>query len=521
MACLNRVMVRCHLGTIVAERHRHGHLARAAPDAQPPFAGPNPRATVLPQTIMSKVKVLFFAADPLSVDGHRARLQLDREAREIEREVVAALHRDDVQFETRWATRLGDLRRELLRVQPDVVHFSGHGGSNGLVLEAEDRKGSHRVDAPALKEFFSAFRGKIRVVVLNACHSRPQAEAIADAVGCAIGTPDRIQDEAAISFSAAFYSSIAYGQSVQAAFDQACATLNMGGFAGHEDPQLVMRPGLKASDIVLVQPPGENPVPPDRRIARAAGVAAVLSCAAVATYLISQPDPCAPAREAQRAVMKAGTSPQARIGLMDAPDPNDPRAGPRELVEAKQQHAAGNHIAEFSALRQAAQDGAPEAMTSLGLAFMRGEGTAVQPDSGIEWLRKAANRGDARGMNELAEAYQRGDGVERNLNYWMKHWYEQAAEKGYAEAMYNLGNLYRDGRGVPADSARARDLYIKAANAGFADAMVSAGDMYEQSRNEKVAMCWYNAAAEAGSKRGKAAIGIVDDSLTKADDVDE
>jgi hypothetical protein len=487
----------------------------------PPSAVPDPPATVLPQTTMSKVKVLFFAADPLSADGHQPRLQLDREARAIEREVVQARHRDNVQFETRWATRTNDLRRELLRIEPEIVHFSGHGGNRGLVFDAEDRRGPHRVDAPALKEFFSAFRGKIRVVVLNACHSRPQAEAIAEAVGCAIGTPDRIMDEAAISFSAAFYNSIAYGQSVQAAFDQACATLKMGGFADHEDPQLVMRPGLKASDIVLVQPPGENPVPPDRRIARAAVTAAVLSCAAVATYLISQPDPCAPAREAQRAVMKASTPPHARIGLMDGAAPDDPRAGPRELVEAKRQHEAQNHAAEFSLLRQAAQDGNPEAMTSLGLAFMRGEGTAVQPDSGIEWLRKAANKGDARGMNELAEAYQRGDGVERNLNYWMRHWYEQAAAKGYAEAMYNLGNLYRDGRGVPADSARARDLYIKAANAGFADAMVSAGDMYEQSRDEKVAMCWYNAAAEAGSKRGKAAIGIVDDSLSKADDVDE
>ncbi len=504
-------------------------------------AVPSPRATILPQTIMSKVKVLFFAADPLSVDGSRIRLQLDKEAREVEEEVVAALHRDDVDIKWYWATRLKDVRRGLLEKKPNIVHFSGHGGSQGLVFDGEDGTGPHHVDAAALEEFFGAYSDQIRVVVLNACHSRPQAEAIAQAIGCAIGTPTGISDAAAITFSAAFYSSIAYGQSVQAAFNQACATLRMKGFAKQEDPQLVTRPGLDASKIVLVpkvessppSPPAPGPVPPappaytprwGRRTAVATAVA--LSCGAL--YLAVRPDPeCGSARAVQRDAMAASGALQGQVGLIGTPipGPNDPTVGPRELAQAKRLHKQGDHAADFTLFQKAAEDGNVEAMTHLGLAYLHGDGVPVDDTLGVQWLRKAAREGDPRAMTELGNAYLKGQGVDRNFDYLAKDWFEKAAAKEYPEAMRNLGNLYREGRGVQANGATALDWYAKAARAGFVDAMVDAGWMYEQGVSVRAdgrqAMCWYKAAADAGSIRGKAAVGIVDEkNLSKADDHD-
>ena len=164
---------------------------------------------------MSDVRVLFFGADPLASSGERAPLELGEEARKIEKRVLAALHRDRVEFRTCWATRVGDLAEALMRLTPDVVHFSGHGGEQGLVLVSSTGWGAHRVDADPLQAFFEAYRGKIRLVVLNACGSQRQARAIADAVGCAIGTRAPILDQVAIAFSGAFYSSIAFGESVQ------------------------------------------------------------------------------------------------------------------------------------------------------------------------------------------------------------------------------------------------------------------------------------------------------------------
>jgi hypothetical protein len=214
--------------------------------------------------IMSKVKVLFFAADPLSAtrDGHIPRLRLDEDVRQIREKVRAAEHRDALDFDFRLAARPDDLLQALNETRPQVVHFSGHGGNEGLVLVGSNGRGPHFVDAAALAQLFQVFKDDIRVVVLNACFSLPQATAIAGAVGCAIGTRGEISDRAAITFGASFYRSIAFGQSVQAAYDQARAALALGQSTDRECPQLVVRPGVDPRRLVLVTPGG---VDTDRR----------------------------------------------------------------------------------------------------------------------------------------------------------------------------------------------------------------------------------------------------------------
>jgi hypothetical protein len=201
---------------------------------------------------MSKVKVLFFAADPQSIDGRKRRLLLDVEVRQIRRRIQAARYRDHLDWDAHWATRTRDLIYALNETHPQVVHFSGHGGPDGLVLSGLYEDSGHSVDAGALARLFEAFRGDIRVVVLNACFSLPQAEAIARVVGCAIGTPCRIDDEAAITFSATFYQAIAFGHSVQVAFDQARAALALDHFDDRECPELVARPDVDPARLILI-----------------------------------------------------------------------------------------------------------------------------------------------------------------------------------------------------------------------------------------------------------------------------
>jgi hypothetical protein len=208
--------------------------------------------------IMSKVKVLFFAADPLSAspDGRTPRLLLDEDVRQIHQKVRAAEHRDALEFDVRWAARTDDLLQALNETRPQVVHFSGHGGSDGLVLVGSEGRGAHYVDAAALAQLFQVFRGEIRVAVLSACFSLPQAEAIAGAVGCAIGTRGEISDSAAITFAASFYRAIAFGHSVQDAYDQARVALRLEHFEDREWPQLVVRPGVDPARLVLIQADG-------------------------------------------------------------------------------------------------------------------------------------------------------------------------------------------------------------------------------------------------------------------------
>ncbi|HEX2078476.1 MAG TPA: hypothetical protein VHG08_12230 [Longimicrobium sp.] len=60
---------------------------------------------------MGRVRVLFFAADPLSAppDGRAARLRLNEDVRQIRQKVRAAEHRDALELDFRLAARPDDL----------------------------------------------------------------------------------------------------------------------------------------------------------------------------------------------------------------------------------------------------------------------------------------------------------------------------------------------------------------------------------------------------------------------------
>lgn len=216
---------------------------------------------------MRKVTILFFSADPKSLDEGAARLRLDEEVRQIREKVRAADHRDALELDVRPAARADDLLQALNEVRPQAVHFSGHGESAGLLLMSADGTRRHLVDAEVLKELFGHFRGHVRLVVLNACLSRPQAEAVAEAVGCAIGTSGEISDTAAITFSAAFYRAVAFGHSVQAAYDQALLAVRLESPGEEKKLALVARPAVDPAAIVLVDvvtvaaPPARAGVP--------------------------------------------------------------------------------------------------------------------------------------------------------------------------------------------------------------------------------------------------------------------
>lgn len=239
---------------------------------------------------MSKVKILFFAADPLSAppNGRAARLLLDEDIRQIREKVRASEHRDALEFDYRLAARPDDLLQALNEVHPDVVHFSGHGWSEGLILMDPEGRRPHGVDVALLTKLFRIFRGQIRVVVLNACLSHAQAEAIAQEVGCAIGMRGKISDQAAIAFGAAFYRAIGFGHSVQTAFDQGCLALPA---AERDCPQLVPRRDIDPARLVLVSPTGKSPRAPGWT-KRAVVTSAVVGAGALgAVYLLSDRNP--------------------------------------------------------------------------------------------------------------------------------------------------------------------------------------------------------------------------------------
>lgn len=163
---------------------------------------------------MAKIKILILAACPDS----QSPLRLDEEARQIDRKIQEAEYRDSVELITAWAARPDDLQLTLMRHKPHVVHFCGHGSSeNELVLQGDHGK-ERVVTAETLGQLFGVLKDNIRLVVLNACYSSGQADAIIEHIECAIGMNRPISDGAAIDFAGALYRAIANGRTVKEAF---------------------------------------------------------------------------------------------------------------------------------------------------------------------------------------------------------------------------------------------------------------------------------------------------------------
>jgi hypothetical protein len=217
-----------------------------------------------------KVKVLFLAANPDSTSP----LLLGEEVRRIEAEVRASEWRDAVEFISKWAVQPDDLQQALLEHQPQILHFSGHGSREGELLlepgtEAQASppvwRGRDRdvvvagsltapVSLSVLAGLIRTLKDNLRVIVLNACFSEWQAEALAEHVEGAIGMRAEIADRAAQIFSAAFYRAIGYGRSLQDAFDLGINAMQLARLRADATPRLFTRAGVDASKIILVGP---------------------------------------------------------------------------------------------------------------------------------------------------------------------------------------------------------------------------------------------------------------------------
>lgn len=173
-----------------------------------------------------KIKVLFLAANPADT----ARLQLDEELRAI----FAALREGDrslFEVAVAPALRASELPTTILRENPDIIHYSGH-GSQGEILLAADAASLAPVGAEELGRIFKTFANRTRCVVLNACFSASVADAIGASVPVVVGMSRAVPDSGACEFAAGFYSALANGGSLTQSFAAGKERLLRSGSAG-------------------------------------------------------------------------------------------------------------------------------------------------------------------------------------------------------------------------------------------------------------------------------------------------
>ena len=200
-----------------------------------------------------KVKALFLASNPKGTTT----LELDREIRGVTEKIRAAEYRDSLDLISAWAVRPDDLLQLLNQHEPQIVHFSGHGSQAGEIILVDSHGSPKPVNPAALKALFETLKDNIRLVILNACYSKKQAEAITQVIDCAVGMNDAIGDEAAITFAASFYRAIGFGRSIKQAFDQGIVALLLEGIPEENKPELLTRNGVDPEKIVLVPPEDE------------------------------------------------------------------------------------------------------------------------------------------------------------------------------------------------------------------------------------------------------------------------
>lgn len=191
-----------------------------------------------------KIRILFLSANPWT----NSRILVDEEAREISERIHEGPYRDRFEIFNHPATRPGDLQRLLLRYQPQIVHFSGHGSKEEkIILDGRCGRGK-TVDQHGLADVFALYNNHVRLVLLNACFTKAQARSVSGVVDYSIGTGKGIGDKASVSFAGAFYRALGFGKSVKDAFESATAELALTKMPRSRGIELFIREGDTETD---------------------------------------------------------------------------------------------------------------------------------------------------------------------------------------------------------------------------------------------------------------------------------
>ncbi|GAB4503257.1 MAG: hypothetical protein Fur0043_02490 [Anaerolineales bacterium] len=185
-----------------------------------------------------RFRILFLAAEPTD----QVRLRLGTEFREIRKEIEKSSQRKRLRLELpELSLRSQDFTGALLRTQAQILHFSGHGSNRGeLCFEAEDGS-SQRIAPEILADAFAECAHKIKCVILNACYSEGQANAIVRHIDYVIGMRTGISDQAAIKFSIGFYQALGEGRTIEQAFRNGKILAGMENANEYDTPVLLKR----------------------------------------------------------------------------------------------------------------------------------------------------------------------------------------------------------------------------------------------------------------------------------------
>jgi hypothetical protein len=179
------------------------------------------RSPAMPPPTPRRITVLFVASNTKDL----GQVDLLREHRDLQAEFDRGTQAGRFQLESLLAPRKRDLTRSLIRLRPRVVHFCGHGDEEGRIIIRDNDEDALPIDQRSLAGIIGTLKDDIRLVVLNACYTEKQAQALTVDIDCAIGMNREVVDKVAIEFAASFYMAVANGSFIKEAFDIAAKSV--------------------------------------------------------------------------------------------------------------------------------------------------------------------------------------------------------------------------------------------------------------------------------------------------------
>ena len=215
---------------------------------------PNTNSTSHRNPLPKNKVILFLAANPPDT----SRIRYDIGYRESKRIIERSIFRDQFHLQLELATKATEIREHIVRYQPTIVHFSGHGVLNGIVLEGDEGKSTtlrEIVPTSAKRSATSSFSDNdlarmfalsenLACVVLNSCYSDSLAKAITQKIYSVVGMTSSIGDLAAIAFAKGFYDAVTNGLDLIKAFESGRLQMKAERRGEDDKPKLKAKTGV-------------------------------------------------------------------------------------------------------------------------------------------------------------------------------------------------------------------------------------------------------------------------------------
>ena len=200
-----------------------------------------------------KMRVLYMTASPIGEGiGH---LRVDGEVSSVLKAVRGSKYRDLIDIHQRPAASSSDLLDGINDIHPHVIHFSGHAGEDGLLLDngSLTSPGEVCLSYEQLARALRATATLARLVVLNACDTAEGADRILASVPVVVAMNAPVNDIAAAIFATQFYAAIGGGQSVGHAVEQGIVQASLMNDEIEDAVQVFKREEVDIDGLVMIR----------------------------------------------------------------------------------------------------------------------------------------------------------------------------------------------------------------------------------------------------------------------------